>query len=69
MRVLRPMLIPREISQKLMCGAWMRPLRPGTGPGLTVSKAQRPVWKSLITRPQPRKPGSTSEARGSSGWG
>ena len=43
-----------------LCGACTVPLRPGTGPGFTVSKAHLPVEKSVMTRPQPRNPSSTA---------
>src|SRR6266851_5613249 len=43
MRVARPMLMPREASQKLTCGAIiLRPLRPATLPG------PRPAAKAAV---------------------
>ena len=47
-------------------GAAPRPRRPGPAPGFTVSKNHAPLSKSAMTRPQPRKPSSTSPLL--SGW-
>ena len=61
--------MPRATIQRLRCGAIGRPLRPGTDAGLDRVEGQRPVSKSEITRPQPRKPSSTSSERRSTGLG
>src|SRR6185437_15089638 len=42
-RVLSPMLMPRATIHRFTCGAIVRPRRPSTGPGFTVSKCQTPV--------------------------
>ena len=51
--------MPRATIQSETCGAirlW--PWRPTTAPGLTVSRNQTPVSKSVPARPQLRKAGS-----------
>src|SRR5215213_6305918 len=53
-RVLSPMLMPRAASQMFTCGAiGLRPCRPATRPGLTVSNVYTPVSKFVPVRPQP----------------